>query len=265
MLPAATFAGGPESGQYIGPGPIGGQQVPFRHQPVQGFSALLPVRGAGGDYWALADNGYGSEENSADFQLRIYRIRPDLTGSKTNGVTVVDHVDLSDPDHRVPWTIVNFFTRPRLLTGADFDPESLQQAPDGTFWVGDEFGPFILHVSRSGRLLEAPVPQPGLRSPQSPDLEEAQGVRVMDALRQHAQQFGSATPVVSPDFNLLVDGDPATNVASRANPPAGSGVPAASSEILNVATLHTAGFKVVPYTATTRRSWTRCSSSASTG
>ena len=248
VLPAATFAGGPASGQYIGPGPIGGQQVPFRHQPVQGFSALLPVRGAAGDYWALADNGYGSEENSADFQLRIYRIRPDLTGPKTNGVTVVDHVDLSDPDHRVPWTIVNFFTRPRLLTGADFDPESLQQGPDGTFWVGDEFGPFILHVSRSGRLLEAPVPQPGLRSPQSPDLEEAQGVRVMDALRQHAQQSGSATPVVSPDFNMLVDGDPATSVASRANPPAGSGVPAASSEILNVASLHTAGFKVVPYT-----------------
>ena len=76
VLPAATFAGGPQSGQYIGTGPIAGQQVPFRHQPVQGFSALLPVRGAGGDYWALADNGYGSEENSADFQLRIYRIRP---------------------------------------------------------------------------------------------------------------------------------------------------------------------------------------------
>jgi glycerophosphoryl diester phosphodiesterase len=248
VLPAATFAGGPSSGHYIGAGPIGGQPVPFAHQPVQGFSGLVPVRGSREDYWALVDNGYGSEENSADFQLRIYRIRPDLTGPKTNGVRVVAHVDLSDPDHRVPWTIVNFFTRHRLLTGADFDPESLQQSPDGTFWIGDEFGPFILHVSRSGRLLEAPIPQPGLRSPQSPDLEEAQGVRVMDALRQHAQRFGGATPVVSPDFNLLVDNNPATNVASRADPPAGSGVPAASSEILNVATLHTAGFKVVPYT-----------------
>jgi glycerophosphoryl diester phosphodiesterase len=248
VLPAATFAGGPVSGQYIGPGPIGGQQVPFPHQPVQGFSALLPVRGAPGDYWALMDNGYGSEENSADSQLRIYRIRPDLVGSRTNGVKVVSHVDLSDPDHRVPWTIVTFFTRSRLLTGADFDPESLQQAPDGTFWIGDEFGPFILHVNRNGRLLETPIAEPGLRSPQSPDLEEAQSIRVMDALRQHAQQFGGATPVVSPDQNMLVDNNPATNVASRVNPPAGSGVPAASSEILNVATLHTAGFKVVPYT-----------------
>jgi glycerophosphoryl diester phosphodiesterase len=69
VLPVATFAGGPVSGQYIGASPINGQQVPFRHQPVQGFSALVPVRGAAGDYWALADNGYGSEENSADFQL----------------------------------------------------------------------------------------------------------------------------------------------------------------------------------------------------
>jgi glycerophosphoryl diester phosphodiesterase len=249
VLPAATFAGGPESGQYIGPGPIGGQPVPFRHQPVQGFSALVPVRGAPGDYWALVDNGYGAEENSADFQLRIYRIRPDLTGPRTNGVKVLGHVDLADPDHRVPWTIVNFFSRQRLLTGADFDPESLQQAPDGSFWIGDEFGPFVMHVSRTGRLLETPIAQPGLRSPQSPDLEEAQGVRVMDALRQHAHKYGSATPVVSPDYNLLVDNNPATAVASRANPPAGSGVRPASSEILNVATLHTAGFTVVPYTA----------------
>lgn len=249
VLPVATFAGGPVSGQYVGAGPINGQQVPFRHQPVQGFSALLPVRGAPGDYWALVDNGYGSEENSADFQLRIYRIRPDLRGAhSTGGVRVVSHVDLADPDHRVTWSIVNFFTRSRLLTGADFDPESLQQAPDGSFWIGEEFGPFLLHISKKGRLLEAPIAQPGLRSPQNPGLEEAQSLRVMDALRQHAQRYGGATPVVSPDAALLVDNDPTTVIPSRANPPAGSGVPAAGSEILNVATLHTAGFKVVPYT-----------------
>lgn len=249
VLPAATFAGGPVSGQYVGAGPINGQQVPFRHQPVQGFSALLPVRGAAGDYWALPDNGYGSEENSADFQLRIYRIRPDLDGARsTGGVKVLGHVDVADPDHRVTWTIVNFFTRARLLTGADFDPESLQQSPDGSFWIGEEFGPFLLHLSKNGRLLETPIAQPGFRSPQNPGLEEAQSIRVMDALRQHAQQYGGATPVVSPDANLLLDGNPATVIPSRATPPAGSGVPAAGSEILNVATLHTAGFKVVPYT-----------------
>ncbi|HEV2928189.1 MAG TPA: esterase-like activity of phytase family protein, partial [Propionibacteriaceae bacterium] len=48
----------------------------------------------------------------------------------------------------------------RLLTGADFDPESIRRAPDGTYWVGDEFGPFLLHFSAGGVLLEAPVPFP---------------------------------------------------------------------------------------------------------
>ncbi|HEX3312301.1 MAG TPA: hypothetical protein VHS32_39165, partial [Streptosporangiaceae bacterium] len=32
VLPAATFAGGPSSGHYIGAGPIAGQPVPFAHQ-----------------------------------------------------------------------------------------------------------------------------------------------------------------------------------------------------------------------------------------
>jgi glycerophosphoryl diester phosphodiesterase len=256
VLPAATFAGGPASGQYIGPGPIAGQPVPFAHQPVQGFSALLPDRHARGVYWALIDNGFGSEETSADSDLRLYRVRPDLSApDRTGSVRVLGHLDLADPDHRVPFTITNEFTRDRLLTGADFDPESAQQAPDGTFWIGDEFGPFLLHFGQSGRLLQAPITQPDLdhpgqvlRSPQNPGLEEPTALRVMNALRQHAQQFGGVAPILSPDASLLADGDPSTVVPNRAAPPAGSGLDAASSEILDVAKLHTDGFKVVPYT-----------------
>jgi len=41
VLPAATFADGPVSGQYIGASPQNGQTVPFAKQPVQGFSAVL--------------------------------------------------------------------------------------------------------------------------------------------------------------------------------------------------------------------------------
>ena len=33
----------------------------------------------------------------------------------------------------------------RLLTGADFDVESIARMKDGTFWVGEEFGPYLLH------------------------------------------------------------------------------------------------------------------------
>jgi hypothetical protein len=46
----------------------------------------------------------------------------------------------------------------RLLTGEDFDLESFRQAPDGTFWFGEEFGPYLLHTDANGVLLQAPIP-----------------------------------------------------------------------------------------------------------
>ncbi len=56
------------------------------------------------------------------------------------------------------------------MTGADIDPESLQRGHDGDLWVGDEFGPWILHFDADGVLLDAPFEVPGLRSPSHPML-----------------------------------------------------------------------------------------------
>jgi glycerophosphoryl diester phosphodiesterase len=167
-LPAATFAPGPPSGAFIGAGPINGQTVPFPSQPVQGFSAIL--RAGGDSYLAMEDNGYGTKANSADFLLRVYRIRANW--ERANGgpgtVSVLSYISLRDPRHEVPWPIVNEGTADRLLTGADFDPESMRRAPDGTFWFGDEFGPFLLHTNARGILLAPPYPLPGVQSPDSP-------------------------------------------------------------------------------------------------
>src|SRR4029077_10128473 len=52
----------------------------------------------------------------------------------------------------------------------------------------------------------------------------------------------------SPDANLLDDGNPTNDDSFRINPPAGSGLKTASDDIMNIASLHTAGFKIVPYT-----------------
>ena len=40
--------------------------------------------------------------------------------------------------------------------------------PDGTIWVGEEFGPFLLHVSADGKVLSAPVPTPDLGAGKDP-------------------------------------------------------------------------------------------------
>jgi alkaline phosphatase len=159
-LPADTFAEGPPSGAAVS---ANGRTGPFTQgQPVQGFSA---VQFADEDnFWFMADNGFGSKANSADFLLRIYRVAPNFRGSDADGGTpeVLDFIQLSDPDGKIPFEITNQDTPERLLTGADFDIESLVVAADGTLWIGDEFGPYLLHFDSSGKLLEAPIPTPNL-------------------------------------------------------------------------------------------------------
>jgi glycerophosphoryl diester phosphodiesterase len=259
-LPAATFAPGPTSGAHLGADPdINLQPLPFvGKQPVQGFSAVHD-RGDG-TFLAMADNGFGAIENSADFNLRVYKIRPDFKTADggTGEITVEGYVEISDPYKKIPWTITNHFTPDRVLTGADLDIESMMVAPDGTLWFGDEFGPFLIHADQTGRLLDPPIPLPDLddkdkklevRSPQNPFNEEATTVRIMNAVSAHARSFGNKrVPVVSPAFQLLVDGDEATVVDSRKTPPDGSGLGAAASEIMDVESLHKAGYPIVPYT-----------------
>jgi hypothetical protein len=172
VLPADTFADGPASGSRLGENePKGGRTPPFEGQPVGGVSAVLDA--GGGDYLAMTDNGFGKKDNSGDFLLRVYRIRPDFetAGGGSGGISVGEFVQLRDPDRHVPFEISNEGSGERLLTGADFDVESVRQDAQGDFWFGDEFGPFLLHTDSTGRVLEAPIPLPGVRSPESPTLE----------------------------------------------------------------------------------------------
>ncbi|WP_369269491.1 esterase-like activity of phytase family protein [Streptomyces sp. R11] len=166
-LPAETFVPGSEpSGSAIGAGPFNGISAPFAHQPVQGFSGVVNRRD--GTFDVLSDNGYGNKANSADFLLRVHRIKPD---TRTGKVKVLGGFNLSDPDGRVPFALTR---ADRALTGADFDVESIQRMPDGTYWMGDEFGPWLLHFSAKGRLLEAPIALDGVKAPENPYLNGAQ-------------------------------------------------------------------------------------------
>jgi glycerophosphoryl diester phosphodiesterase len=256
VLPANTFAKGPTSGRQLGSAPINGVQAPFvNKQPVLGFSAVLD--NGDGTFLAMPDNGFGALENSADFRLRVYKIRPRFeTALGGRGrIEVRSFIELRDPDRHIPFAITEAFSAERALTGADFDIESVQRASDGTLWFGDEFGPVLLHTDATGRVLEAPIPLPDferggeIRSPQNPFAEEGTVVRIMNAVRDHARRNGNAdaAPIVSPSHLLLADRNPLSFEPSREAPEA-SGLTAASSEVFDVAQLKAAGYPVVPYT-----------------
>ncbi|MBW4580229.1 MAG: esterase-like activity of phytase family protein [Tildeniella nuda ZEHNDER 1965/U140] len=159
-LPADTFAEGPPAGNGGIAG--NGRTGPFPGQPVQGFSGVQFADE--NRFWFLPDNGFGAKNNSADFLLRIYQVDPSLQGAEASGdgsVKVGNFIQLRDPDKKVPFAITNE-TGDRLLTGADFDIESFVLAADGTIWVGEEFGPFLLHFDGTGKLLDAPIATPNL-------------------------------------------------------------------------------------------------------
>jgi glycerophosphoryl diester phosphodiesterase len=182
VLPVATYASGPESGKFFEGQTINGISFPTPSQPVQGFSAVVSGRRPG-EYLAMADNGFGSKANSFDFLLRAYYITPDFKTSKggSGTVNVGDFVQFRDPNGVIGFPL----QRPdRLLTGADVDPESLQRGKNGDLWVGDEFGPWILHFDETGILLDPPFRVPAdlvgstsvtgfLESPSSPFISTA--------------------------------------------------------------------------------------------
>ncbi|ERN41995.1 glycerophosphoryl diester phosphodiesterase family [Rubidibacter lacunae KORDI 51-2] len=158
-LPADTFAAGPPAGEGIS---ANGRMGPFPGQPVQGFSGVQFDTNK--VFWFLSDNGFGSQDNSSDYLLRLYRVDPSFVGSESGdgSVDVLGFVGLSDPNGLIPFDIINEDTESRLLTGADFDIESFVIDNNADFWIGDEFGPFLLHFDSEGVLLEAPIPTPSL-------------------------------------------------------------------------------------------------------
>jgi hypothetical protein len=226
VLPAATFAPGPTSGQFITP--ANGISVPFANkQPVQGFSGVMPGP-VPGTYDFLLDNGFGAKNNSADSLLRVFSLRPDF---KTGKVVPVNRTSGRDSKFdRSDWFITlhgikgqdrTGFTpvfqdadypngagnipvdkqiaSQRLLTGSDFDVEGVVRAKDGSYYFGDEFGPFIIHTDRNGKLLKTlPATLPNLTGIGTNPLIQSPDYPTTAA--------GSALPGVSGPFNSQSSG-----------------------------------------------------------
>src|SRR5690349_14619794 len=124
-----------------------GVSLPFKGQPLQGHSGIKVM--PDGSFWVLTDNGMGSRYNSADSMLYLNRHKIDWTSGK---IDRQETVFLHDPDKKVPFRIVHEDTAKSYLTGADFANEGFQIIGD-TFWIGEEFGPYVLKADKTGKVL----------------------------------------------------------------------------------------------------------------
>jgi hypothetical protein len=202
LMPANTFSEGPTSGQFAGAG-AGGNTLPLiDKQPVQGISAVLQGPTAN-SFYVMPDNGFGAKTNSADALLRVYALKPEFktwNGNRVRGSGTVSPVNfysgrvlpafnkysfisLRDPDHKIDFDIVanqvnypnganNIPVDPtiktrRLLTGADFDIESVRKDRKGNLWFGEEFGPFLVETDMTGKILHGEIRTPNIVPPGS--------------------------------------------------------------------------------------------------
>jgi len=232
VLPADTFADGPPAGGDNGSGePISanGRTGPFPGQPVQGFSGVQFAPDSDGDtFWFLSDNGFGNQQNSSDYLLRLYQVDPDFAGIEggDGSVEIQGFVQLADPEENIPFDIVNEGTSERFLTGSDFDIESIV-VTDDRIWIGDEFGPFLLEFDLEGVLQSEPIPTPNLpgdgevRSPQNPDFlfnslsgepplvighRGASGERPEHTLEAYTRAIEQGADFIEPDLVPTKDG-----------------------------------------------------------
>ena len=138
-------------------------------------SAIAAVPGSTDEIYGLSDRGPnvdGRTDNEKvlpvpDFQPRINRYR--LTDGaaaveKTIGLTGPDGKPLNglvDPRADTGETLVDMNGAPLPTSDHGLDTEGLVALPDGTFWISDEYGPFLVHFDAGGKELERLSPFDG--------------------------------------------------------------------------------------------------------
>ena len=175
---------GPVSGQFTTPND--GVVPPYQGQPIPGFSGVIPSP-TPGRFIALPDNGYGAQNNSADFVLGFYDVTPRFKtsgdGTTSRGpVDVNSHTPFSDPDRLLDATYITggpvyerttYYSSSAIPVDASFvtcgcSREPISMSSPSRVWTMARIGwarssvRTLLHFDAQGHLLRTPVRHPVL-------------------------------------------------------------------------------------------------------
>ncbi|WP_245921461.1 esterase-like activity of phytase family protein [Nocardia nova] len=151
----------------------------FGGTTVQGSgfgSAWTPVPGSADEFYGLTDrgpnvDGPGKNEKLVpipSFVPKIGKFR--LTGTRAVLESTIDLKNragvgfngLVDTAASTGETMRDLDGHPLPPIDHGLDPEGLVALPDGTFWVSDEYGPFLVHFDASGTEIDRLAPGSGL-------------------------------------------------------------------------------------------------------
>jgi hypothetical protein len=142
-------------------------------------SSLAPDPNAPGYFYLLTDRGPNTDNNDPaqkvfpmpDFSPQIGRFR--LVGDRLVLVKIIELktatgrriTGLPNPRRGNSGEVAVDLKGRELGTDPDgLDTEGLVALKDGTFWISDEYGPWLVHVDANGRVIERVGPFPGEKS-----------------------------------------------------------------------------------------------------
>ncbi|KUN10477.1 3-phytase [Streptomyces yokosukanensis] len=137
-------------------------------------SSLYPVPGSRNEFYGLTDRGPNVDAPSGAKVLPLPDFDPAIGRFRLEGTKAV--LERTVPLRAADGTPYNGLVNSQAGTGENlvdlngtalphspygYDPEGLVALRDGTFWVSDEYGPYITHFGRDGRALDRLSPFDG--------------------------------------------------------------------------------------------------------
>ncbi|WP_430382282.1 esterase-like activity of phytase family protein [Streptomyces sp. P10-4] len=140
-----------------------------------GIGSDLYPAGREGEYWTVTDRGPNGQIKADGKKRRTFPVPgfdPAIVRIRVSGATVevIDAIPLTTSSGKAVTGLPNQRTRDEAPytydagTPLSYDPngldtEGIVRAADGSFWLVDEYGPSLVHVSARGRVLARYVPE----------------------------------------------------------------------------------------------------------
>ena len=172
-------------------------------------SSIAPVPGVANEFYGLTDRGPNVDGPNGSKVFPLPDFNPKIGHFKIeNGAAqLVGVITLSDSTGKARTGLPNppgpgntgevaldLAGKTLPFDAQGIDSEGLAALPDGTFWVSDEYGPYIVHFDGSGRTLEQITPFN----------KNSQGHKLPSVLAKRVPNRGMEGLTITPDGMTLV-------------------------------------------------------------